>query len=80
MNLFEQFKKLGFTITTADKIPAPKPRVYTLSIREANRQMDAYSKLRGSFNPDAPLTYQTPWYAKGLVPTLNLSNTNMFRS
>jgi|694.fasta_scaffold00982_45 hypothetical protein len=80
MNLFEQFKKFGFTITTADKIPVPAPRVYTLSIRQANAQMDAYSKLHGSYDPDAPLTYQTPWYAPGLVPTLNLSNTNMFRS
>lgn len=80
MTTFEQFKMLGYTITTGDKIPVPPARVYTLSIRQANAQMDAYAKLHGSFDPDAPLTYQTPWYATGLVPTLNLSNTNMFRS
>ena len=80
MNLFAEFKRLGLTITTGDKIPVPPARVYTLSIRQANKQMDAYSKLQGSFCPDAPLTYQTPWYSTGRIPTLNLSNTNRFRS
>lgn len=80
MSLFSEFKKFGLTITTGDKIPTPKRKVYTLSIRQANKQMDAYAKLPGSFDPDAPLTYQTPWYSAGMVPTVNTHNTHLFRS
>lgn len=81
MNLFNEFKRLGFTITTGDKIPTPKRKKSTISIKEANRQMDLYSKITSgaTFDPEASEGYQFPWYSKGLVPTLNLHNTNMMR-